>query len=129
MENKKLKLWFENPFKKMFKKEVEVPTPSLDTIQIGFMDNGENLIAKASIPGYNKDEINLKVTSKTIELSAAKKKSKIEKGEDVYKEYASAVSTQKIITLPIEIDPNKVSAKFENNILEVTMKKAIKKRY
>ncbi len=128
-EKKKLSLWFEKPIgglKNIFKREMkEVELPKMG-IQVNLIDSGNELIAKVFVRGFNKEDIKLKATSKTLDISAEKTVKSVDQKKGFYKEEMSAGAERKMITLPVEIDPNKVSAKYEDEILNIIMQKKVK---
>lgn len=90
-------------------------------VRIGETD--EDLILRAELPGFSKDEIKLKVTPKTVYITAEKKKISIDKGKTFYKQERSYGSASRVMSLPEEVKIEGSRAKFENGILEVTLKK------
>lgn len=113
-------------FGKPIKFNIKVGQPKMRRIQgipINMMQTKDKIILRAKLFGFKKDDIKLKVTSTTISISAEKKREKIEKDEGYYREEASAGSFQRMMTLPAEIKPDKVKAKFINGVLDVMMPK------
>ncbi len=156
-ENKKLPLWFENmdePFQNLMKMEEQIhkmmkdmwerplsysfaramETPFglkhkfLRGIPIDLAETDNELIAKADLPGFNKEDIKLKITENTMEIAAEKKKESIVKEKNFYRQERSYGSARRVVSLPVEINPDKVKAKFENGVLTVTMKKVEPKK-
>ena len=97
------------------------------TVKMGETDR--ELILRAELPGFSKDEVKLKVTPKTFFISAEKRKQSIERDKNFFKTEKGFSSASRMISLPEEVRTEGVKAKFENGILEVTMqKKEIKKK-
>lgn len=92
-------------------------------IPIDIAESDKGLILRAELPGFSKDEVKLKVTPTTIDISAEKKKVSIEKRENFYKQERAYGTARRIMTLPEEVKTEGVKAKFENGILEVVMPK------
>lgn len=97
-------------------------------IPIDLSETDGELIAKADLPGFSKEEIKLKVTESTIEISAEKKREVVQKGKNVFRQERSYGSTRRVVGLPYIVKPDETKAKFENGVLTVTMPKAEKKR-
>lgn len=107
------------------KVKVEFPR----NIPIDIAESVKDLILRAELPGFSKDEVKLKVTPTTIDISAEKKKISIEKRENFYKQERAYGTARRIMTLPEEVKTEGVKAKFENGILEVVMpKREVKKK-
>jgi len=141
MVKKRPLLWFEEPldeFRKMqddffgnmheiFKNPLlsRIPMPEFKTrfipVRIGEAD--DELILKAELPGFSKDEIRLKVTPETFIISAEKRKQSIERKKDFFRAEKGFNSVSRMITLPEEVKTEGVKAKFENGVLDVIMKK------
>jgi len=91
-------------------------------------DTDKELILRAEIPGFSKDDIKLKVTPETFFISAEKRKQSLERDRDFFRAEKGFSSVSRIVNLPEEVKTEGVKAKFENDILEVVMqKKEIKK--
>jgi HSP20 family protein len=93
------------------------------TIPIDIAELERELILRAELLGFNKDEIKLKVTPTTVDVSAEKKKISIDKGKTFYKQERSYGSASRVMRLPVEVKTEGVKAKFENVVLEVVMPK------
>jgi HSP20 family protein len=98
-------------------------------IHIRMAETDNELILRAELPGFSKDEIKLKVTPTTVDISAEKKKVSIEKGDQYFRQEKAYGSARRVVPLPMEVKTEGVKAKFENGILDVVMpKKEVKKK-
>lgn len=81
----------------------------------------------ADLPGVEQDDLDVSVTSNRITIKGEKKLEKEEKKNDeerhLHKIEQSSGSLQSTMTLPFEIDPEKVVAQFTNGVLTVTIPK------
>lgn len=138
MKRKRYPFWFEEPFERLRRMEedfhrimqdmwrFEIPKMKLEfsrTIPVDIAETEKELILRAELPGFSKDEIKLKVTPNTVDISAEKKKVSISKGETFYKQERSYGSARRVMTLPTEVKTEGVKAKFENGVLEIVMQK------
>lgn len=98
------------------------------TIPIDLSETEKDLVAKADLPGFSKEEIRLKVTGNTIEISAEKKKQVVQKGKNVFRQERSYGAVKRVMALPYAVKPDETKAKFENGVLTVVMPKAEQKR-
>jgi HSP20 family protein len=105
------------PMAKFFEMS-EVKTPAIE-----LKDEGKELIATIEIPGVDKTNIKLKINDNSLIVSAEKKKEKEEKGKNKYYSERSYSSFYRSFSLPVQVDSNKVKAKYENGVLEVRMEK------
>ncbi len=95
---------------------------------IDLSETEKELIAKADLPGLSKEEIKLKVTENSIEISAEKKREAVQKGKNIFRQERSYGSTKRVMPLPYAVKPEESKAKFENGVLTVTMPKAEEKK-
>ena len=86
-------------------------------------------IMELEMPGITKDDIDIKVTEDTIEIKGEKKYE--QKEEDKERGYffqeRKYQGFYRSIPLPAGIKPEETEAKFDNGILEITMKKTEEK--
>jgi len=103
--------------------EIKFPRTFARFIPINMAESDGELILRAELPGFNKDEIKLKVTPTTVDISAEKKKLSVEKGKTFYKQERAYGSARRVTTLPTEVKTEGIKAKFENGVLEIIMQK------
>jgi len=111
-------------------------SPSGDGLTIGrkrpyidIVESDKEIVATAEMPGMNKEDININITSDTLELSAESKHEEEKKGKDyIYRERRSG-NYYRSISLPSPVDSNSAKASYNNGILEVKMQKTeVKKK-
>jgi len=89
-------------------------------------ETDDEVIAVIELPGVEKEDIDLRVTSRTLEVKAERKeetkeeKDKARFEERAYKGYYITLS------LPTDVNPDEVKATYKNGVLEVRIKKAHK---
>jgi len=96
-----------------------VGTPPVDLV-----DKGEDLVLRSEMPGVKKEDIKISVTEDEVTISGKVEKAREEKEEDYYYAERTYSSWQRTVPLPVKIKTDKVKAKYENGVLEVTMPKA-----
>jgi HSP20 family protein len=93
-------------------------TPLVDLV-----DEGDNFLVRADIPGFNKENINIEVTDGSIELSGEVKRER-KKEKENYKQYERSYSSfKRDLRFPEKVKPEKASASLKNGVLEVTVPK------
>lgn len=131
MDKQKIPLWFEkskNKMKGMFKRKSEdVEIPLKQEIEIEVQDAGGFITAVVRLGEYRKDQVKIKATSRTLEISAQKEGEAVQQKDGYYKEEMTGAAEKKVVTLPAEIDPNSVKAKFDNGVANIVMQKKTKK--
>jgi len=135
--------WFEPPFEDFRKVKEEMRdmwspwfrmpeirfSQTSRFIRVRMGETDEEIILRAELPGFSKDEIELRVTSQTINIWAEKKRKSVEKEEDFFRAKQSYASANRLLTLPVEVKTEKIKAKLKDGVLEIVLpKKDIKKR-
>lgn len=117
------------PFEFRFRlPRLEVPRELVRTIPVDVIDTDKELIVRAELPGFEKDEISLKVTPTAIDISAERKRERIERADTFYRRERAYGAARRYMSLPAEIIPEKVRAKFEAGVLEIVLPKKIVKK-
>lgn len=92
--------------------------PAMDLVE-----TGDNLVLRADLPGMTDDDIDLEVKDNVLTLSGERSSENEEKGEGFHRVERSFGRFQRSLTLPRGVDADKVSAQFENGVLEVRIPK------
>ena len=106
---------------KMFEKFFEMTNFGVD-----IYEKGDNVIIKADMPGVRKEDISLKITSHSIQISAKHSEKEEVQSRKYYRHGRLIRDYSNYIELPVDIDPDSVKAKYENGILTITAKKSNK---
>lgn len=81
-------------------------------------------LVNAEIPGVNKDDIHVTVDGNRVSISAEVKQEKEAKeGERVIRSERSYGMSSRSFTLADEVDQDKIQAKYNNGVLELTLPK------
>jgi HSP20 family protein len=93
--------------------------------RVDISEDEKNIFINAEIPGVKKEEIKISLQDNILTISGEKKSSTEEKKDKNYyrSERVFGLFTRSF-TLPEEINPDKVEAKFEEGILKITIEKA-----
>lgn len=93
-------------------------TPPLDIYH-----DKDNLYVKAELPGLKKEEIELSLYEGVLTLSGERKQESHAEGKPLREERYYG-RFQRSVTLPAEVDADKISASYRDGILEITLPKA-----
>lgn len=85
-------------------------------------EDGE-LIVKADMPGVEKEDINLKADGEKIEISAETTHEVKEENEKYFRQERASRSYRRSLMWPKEIDPETITANYEDGVLTVTAEK------
>jgi HSP20 family protein len=120
--------FWRNPFEFTFPElrfpRMRISTEFIRNIPIDLAETDKEIIVRADLPGFNKEEIRIKATEDTLEIVAEKKKEKVEKGKTFYRQERMMGSASRLIRLPERVKPEEAKAKFENGVLEIILPKA-----
>jgi HSP20 family protein len=85
-------------------------------------DTGKEITVRAEAPGFEPGDFDIRITGNTLTIQAERKQeSKEAKGEKFF----SHRRLQKSVTLPAEVDANKIDCRYKNGILELRLPRAV----
>lgn len=87
------------------------------TPQMEMHEDGENLVVKTKMPGFEAEDLEVQVSETSMTLSGNKKMT--------FKGGTQSRLFRKEIPLPCRVDPDNVKASFRNGELEITLYKCI----
>ena len=100
-----------------------VPTPS--EVRVDFKDEDEELVLTAELPGFDEDDLNVRVTDHTLHIAAEHEEESEEKTEGEYlRQERRHASVTRSIRLPEGIKKDEIEATYNNGILTVRMPKS-----
>ncbi|MBI4836057.1 MAG: Hsp20/alpha crystallin family protein [Candidatus Abawacabacteria bacterium] len=94
------------------------------TADVDIYEEGNNIMAKINIPGFDKEQIKVDVDDNALHLLAKKEEQKEEKKKRYYHREISSGGIERWIPLPSKVAEDKIDAHYENGVLQLTMPKA-----
>lgn len=92
-------------------------------IRIDVSEDDKSYTIKADIPGMKKEDINISVDGRQVEISAeAKNKVEKKEGSFLYTERSEG-SVYRTFTLPVEVDSKNAEAKYDGGVLSLILLK------
>lgn len=95
---------------------------------IDVADNEDAVVVKAELPGCKAEDIDISVHGNTMTVSGEKKQEQEKKGKGYYHVERSYGSFRRDITLPDDVDAEKVEAACRDGVLTITLPKTGKAR-
>jgi HSP20 family protein len=93
-------------------------------IRMDVKESDGKYLVNAEIPGVNKDDIHVTIDGNRVSISAEVKQEKeVKEGERAIRCERSYGMASRSFTLADEVDQNKVVAKYNNGMLELTLPK------
>jgi HSP20 family protein len=111
-------LWEEPVLPDLKEKDIEVRRPDIDIIE-----SDKELIVTSDIPGLTKEDIDLKVTEDSLEISAESKREEKEEKEGYLRRERSYRKFYRKVPLPKHVVPSEAKANYKNGVLEVRLTK------
>lgn len=94
-----------------------------DTVRIDLEDRDDEFVLRADLPGFEKDDIDLRVMGDSVRVEADQTESAgVETGTYLRRERQQR-SVSRSVSLPESIEEDNTSAEFENGVLTVTLPK------
>lgn len=91
--------------------------------RIDIAEDENNINVTAEIPGVKKDQIKITLQDNILTIEGEKKKEEEQKSRNFYRVERTYGSFKRSFTLPVEVDSDKVEAKFEDGTLNISLKK------
>jgi HSP20 family protein len=82
------------------------------------------IVVRAEIPGCKPEDVDISVYGNTLTISGEKKHEEEKKEKGYYHVESSYGSFRRELTLPTEVDPEKVEAACKDGVLSITLPKA-----
>ena len=92
---------------------------STTRVPVDIYEDKENTYVRAELPGVSRDDINVEMVEDYLTISASRKS--IAGKEDAQPEQSFSFSRS--VTIPEQVQSDKVSAAYENGVLTVTLPK------
>jgi len=89
--------------------------PPLDILR-----DKEKYVVRVDLPGVNKDDIDLSVVNGRLFIRGQKKQTAEEKAGSYYRNERVFGSFERVVEFPDPIDPEKITARFVDGVLEIT---------
>jgi len=93
---------------------------------IDVADKDDAIVVRAEIPGCKAEDIDISVYGNILTISGEKKESKEEKEKGYYHMESSYGSFRREISLPTDVDEDKIDAVCKDGVLSITLPKAEK---
>jgi len=115
----------QSDFEEMARTWSEEPEVVSSSVRVDLENKDDEFVLTAELPGFEKDDIDVRVTDRTLRLEAehAEETEEEEEGEYVKRERHRA-SVARSISLPERVDADEISATFNNGVLTVRLPKS-----
>jgi HSP20 family protein len=94
-----------------------------ESMAIDLAEHDDEFVASVDLPGFERDEVEVRVTDHTLRIEAEHEESTEESEENYLRRERRHESVSRSIRLPDEVDTDAVSASMNNGVLTVTLPK------
>jgi HSP20 family protein len=119
---------FDRLVDRMFGRDIDLFEGKWKEPSIDLYEEENNIKVKAELPGIKKEDISVKVTEDTLTVSGKKSSRKEINKENYYTKEISEGSYTRTISLPAEVDREKVKASYKDGVLEIELPKSPQKQ-
>jgi HSP20 family protein len=100
----------------------------IESFPVDISETENEIIVRADLPGFSKEKVSVSATENTLTIEAKHREEKKEKGEKYYTVERKFGSFRRVISLPVEVEPEKAKARMKDGVLEVILPKKEKKK-
>ncbi|MFD1562644.1 Hsp20/alpha crystallin family protein [Haloarchaeobius amylolyticus] len=120
-----LRQQFEEMVNRWDGEQFDVPQSGIATGGIGvdLADRGDKFILTADVPGFESEDIDLRLSDETLHITAEHEQAEREEGDERYIKSERTRRMHRSIRLPEPVDEDAVEAKYENGVLTITLPK------
>jgi HSP20 family protein len=101
-----------------FESQSGVFNPNIDVVE-----NDKEIRISAELPGMEDKDIEVSINKESLSIKGEKKEEREDKGKGYYRMERSYGSFSRTIPLPIEVETDKIEAKFKKGVLSITLPK------
>jgi HSP20 family protein len=95
--------------------------PSYWAPQMEVYQRGNELVAQADLPGLTPDDVQIEVEGGVLTVAGERRQAAEDQHDGFYRSERSYGAFSRSIVLPDGIDENRVTARFEHGVLEITI--------
>ncbi len=104
--------------------DADIPrTGVLNAVDVDILDDGDDVVVVADLPGFNRDDVSVEADSHRLRLSAEVEEEEEEADDEYYRRERKRRSLSRTVTLPVEVDPSGADASYEDGVLSVSLPK------
>ncbi len=93
------------------------------TPKIDIAESETDVLITAELPGLEEKDVDVHFTNHALVIKGEKKSEKEDKNKDYHRVERVYGSFNRTIPVPVEVDSEKIDAKFKNGVLKVTLPK------
>ncbi|MEQ8769979.1 MAG: Hsp20/alpha crystallin family protein [Phycisphaerales bacterium] len=95
------------------------------TLAIDVSEDAENVIVRASMPGFSRDEISVEVHDSVLSISASRNEESEERHEKFYRKERRTGSVSRRVALPVAVVEDDATAELKDGELTLRLPKSV----
>jgi HSP20 family protein len=99
-------------------------TKGISSPPANITETNKEFLLDLSVPGMKREDFELEVENGVLTISSEKEEEKNDEDKNYHRQEFSCSCFSRSFTLPDNVDENKISAKYDNGMLKVTMPKS-----
>lgn len=92
--------------------------------QINLTEDADKFYVRAELPGVKTDDLEMQATAKSLSIAGERKIEAENDGVRYHRREREAGKFSRIITMPTEIDPDRIEARLQDGIMTIQVPKA-----
>ncbi len=92
--------------------------------QINLTEDADKFYVRAELPGVKNDDIEMQATAKSLSIAGERKIEAENEGVRYHRREREAGKFSRIVTMPTEIDPDRIEARLQDGVLTIQVPKA-----
>ena len=91
---------------------------------INASEDKDNYLVRAEIPGLAPEDVHISIEGKKLSLTGERKQPELPEGALFHRKERSITGFSRVLSLPADVDADKVTAKCQNGVLFIILPKA-----
>jgi HSP20 family protein len=92
--------------------------------QVNLTEDADRFYVRAELPGVKTDDLEMQATAKNLSIAGERKIEAENEGVRYHRREREAGKFSRIITMPTEIDPDRIEARLQDGVLTIQVPKA-----
>jgi HSP20 family protein len=91
--------------------------------RLDVIDRDQELVVRAELPGVEKEDVKVEIAGDRLMIEAEREFEEEDEKDDFYRHELGYGKLMRTVSLPVEVDPEKIHAELNEGILKVTLPK------
>ena len=91
---------------------------------LNLFDDGESLVLRAELPGIDPDDLEIRATGRSVTIAGERRRPEVDENAGAHRLERSYGRFRRAVSLPQQIDPDRVQARYERGVLELVLPRA-----